>query len=203
MTQPTRHPDADQGSLRTCVGSRQTHPPEELERFVLLGGQLVFDMRQRAPGRGVWLRPHPECVREALRRGGFQRGFRTKLQVPSEQELLETLRQGITRRLRETLQVAARARRLSAGQEQVSEAMRVNRARLLLIASDASEGSQSKFSQNAARKEIPVCADFDGGELGQLAGREFVSVVTIHDADLATRILRDAQKLRDLGAFEG
>lgn len=204
MTKPTTHTDPPtDASLRTCVGSRQTLPPERLERFVLIDDQLVFDMRRRAPGRGVWLKPDVESVRRALKKGGFQRGFGQRLALPSEDELLEMLRQGITRRLRETLHTAARARKLVAGQDISSEAMRNNTARALLLAQDAGESTRSKFTANADRKELPLIAIWGGEELGHLVSREFVSVMAITDAVLAERALADIEKLRDLGAIEG
>lgn len=204
MTKPTIHTESTPpASLRTCVGSRQTLPPQQLERFVLIDGQLVFDMRRRAPGRGVWLKPELDCVRRALKKGGFHRGFGQRVELPDESELVEMLRQGIARRLRESLHTTARARALAVGQDAVSDAMRRNTAQLIALASDAGESTRTKFSSNARRKSLRLIEVWNGEELGHLVSRDYVSIVAVTDASLAERVVTDIEKLRALGAIEG
>ena len=62
--------------IRTCVGCRATAPQHELVRVVLVDGKAVVDRERRAPGRGAWVHPAPECLTGA-RRGGLARSFKS------------------------------------------------------------------------------------------------------------------------------
>ncbi len=45
-------------------------------RVVLVDGDLAFDLRRRAAGRGAWLHPEPKCLDSAERRRAFARALR-------------------------------------------------------------------------------------------------------------------------------
>jgi predicted RNA-binding protein YlxR (DUF448 family) len=55
-------------------GARNDKP--SMQRFVLVEGRLEPDPGQRRPGRGAYVCGR-ECAERALRRGGFQRSFRS------------------------------------------------------------------------------------------------------------------------------
>ncbi|MDQ6938423.1 MAG: YlxR family protein [Actinomycetota bacterium] len=68
---------------RTCVGCRRRSSAEELLRVVAVGvgdpptsWAVVADPARRAPGRGAWLHPVPECAELAVRRRAFTRALR-------------------------------------------------------------------------------------------------------------------------------
>lgn len=189
---------------RTCVGCRQATAGEALERFVYIEGQgIIFDLRRKAPGRGVYVHPRIDCITQAVKRKGFARGF--KMQVPDVNldEFIKTMSEGIERRLREALQVAVRAQRVAMGQTKVSEAMQANEVALLFVAPDSSTGAQKKFSSNADRKGVAVVNTLDGSTLGRLVGRDFVSVLAINDAELSARINTDIEALAELSVDQG
>jgi predicted RNA-binding protein YlxR (DUF448 family) len=62
------------------VGCGELAAKAELKRFVLAEGRVEPDPAQRRPGRGAYLCGRA-CAEVALRRGGFARSFRTKVQV--------------------------------------------------------------------------------------------------------------------------
>lgn len=194
-------------SERTCIGCREKASPEELERFVVLGAgtqsALVFDARQRARGRGAHVHARPACVEQAVRRGGFARSFRQKLRVDEPQEMLVTMREGIGRRLTETLQAALVSGNLVLGGTQLEEAVRHGRVALILLASNAGDATAQKLESNAARKTVTVRREFSGEALGSVARRDFVAVIGVTSAAFASRIDRDLVKLVSLGAFPG
>ena len=72
------------------MGCGEAAPKEQLVRFVLRDGELVRDPDGRQPGRGAYLHPDARCAREAERRRGFDRSFRTQVRTPAD--LLESLR---------------------------------------------------------------------------------------------------------------
>jgi uncharacterized protein len=58
--------------------------PSELLRVVVVDGAVVPDTRRRLPGRGAWLHPDPDCLRNAEKRRAFPRAF--KVQGPLDVE---------------------------------------------------------------------------------------------------------------------
>lgn len=186
---------------RSCVGCREPGTKEELERFIYhdeVG--LVYDLRKKAPGRGAYLHPVATCVEQAGRKGGFSRAFKRPVPIDAH-KLIEEMRQGIFRRLQESLRVAFRAQHLFIGATAVADAMKNDRAALVVLASDASEGTRAKFSSNAQRKTLTVRQAMTGEQLGAVFGREFVALVAVAPFAGVAAIGRDIDSLERLKAF--
>src|SRR5216684_568768 len=63
---------------RLCIATREVRPVGELMRFVVgPDGSVVPDLKNRLPGRGVWITARRHLVEEAVRRRMFGRGFKT------------------------------------------------------------------------------------------------------------------------------
>ena len=78
--------------MRQCVGCREMRPKKELVRVVKSPeGTISLDFRGKAPGRGAYLCPNPECLKKAIRAKALERAFDT--QIPQEilEQLLQTL----------------------------------------------------------------------------------------------------------------
>ncbi|HEV7906882.1 MAG TPA: YlxR family protein [Pseudonocardiaceae bacterium] len=83
--------------VRTCVGCRTRTLPSELLRVVVVDGTVVPDTCRRLPGRGAWLHPDLDCLRDAERRRAFPRALRvqgtldvTGLRIHLEQSVHES-----------------------------------------------------------------------------------------------------------------
>ena len=61
--------------VRTCVGCRRKAGKSELVRLVWQQSVTV-DPAQRAPGRGAYLHPGPDCVALAVKRRSLGRALR-------------------------------------------------------------------------------------------------------------------------------
>ncbi len=170
-----------------------------MERFVLMDTELVWDMRRKAPGRGAHVHARKECLSNALR-SGFSRAFRQRVVSPELQDLCDQMIAGLERRREETLRLAVRARQASVGQDAVKEAMRRSEVELLLLARDAGVSTSQKYRANASRKEVEVLDALDGARLGAVWRRDFVAVMSIHSAHLASSLSQDTDKLEILGA---
>ena len=70
------------------MGCQQVSPRHELLRFVLVAGRLQPDPAGRAPGRGAWLHPNPQCAAAARKRGGFARSLRVRVDDAALDELI-------------------------------------------------------------------------------------------------------------------
>ena len=69
--------------MRTCVGCRRRDHQNALLRVVAVRDEdtatrwsLVPDDRRRAPGRGAYVHPVPECLQTAIARRAFGRALR-------------------------------------------------------------------------------------------------------------------------------
>jgi len=88
---PTPRPE------RTCVGCRKVAPRDQLVRLVRehipdgVAPRVRPDLTGSAPGRGAWLHPDAACLELALRRGGFARSFREKVDTGHLAQELEHL----------------------------------------------------------------------------------------------------------------
>ena len=82
-------PDLDNGprtgksaTVRMCAVSREQRPIDELIRFVVSPqGDVVPDVKNKLPGRGLWISASRETVAEAVRRHQFSRGFKRDVRV--------------------------------------------------------------------------------------------------------------------------
>ena len=136
------------------MGCRQTVGQAELERFIYHESVgLVFDMRKKAPGRGAYTHPDVACLTQAATRGGFSRAFKRKVVVDAEGLVGEVIR-GIYRRLIEGLRVAMTSQNLYIGATAVVEALKNKPVGLILLAEDASPGTEQRFAALAERDGI-------------------------------------------------
>ncbi len=183
---------------RMCVGCRGQAPKDELERFIYHDDVgVVFDLRQKAPGRGVYVHAERDCLRLAARKGGFSRGFKRRVVVDAD-ELTEDVRRGIRRRLDEGLRVALQSQHLFVGATAVAQAFKDEAVGLLLVAADAGESTRRKYASNADRKNTPVRDALTGEQLGAVCGRDFVAVMALAPSRPLASVRRDIDKLAHL-----
>jgi len=64
-----------------CAACRTKRPAHELVRFVLADSTLMVDLDRALPGRGVHLCAQPRCLRQAVKRQVFRRGFSTSVDL--------------------------------------------------------------------------------------------------------------------------
>ena len=69
--------------MRQCVGCREMKMKKELIRVVRSPeGELSLDFKGKAPGRGAYLCPDPECLKKAIKSRALERAF--SCQIPQE-----------------------------------------------------------------------------------------------------------------------
>lgn len=91
--QHSRHKDDKKEHLRHCIVTRQKKPRDDMIRFVLSPDHIVTpDLKEKLPGRGVWLTAKKELLTEAIKKGHFNRGFQERSEPPEQlEDLVETL----------------------------------------------------------------------------------------------------------------
>lgn len=187
------------GPERTCILSRDHGSREGLIRLALgPDGQVLPDIRAKAPGRGAWIGVAREELDAANAkgklRGALSRAFKTgELTIPDD--LGQRIADQLERAFLDRLGLEAKAGHITTGTAKIDTAARSGQVHLLLHASDARPDGAGKLAQ-AWR----VGRDLEGsGEQGlalpvprtilSLAlGRENVVHVAVTDPAAAGRI---------------
>lgn len=185
--------------IRTCILAREESPRDGLIRLVLSpDGEVLPDIRAKAPGRGAWIgvdRAELEAAQaKGKLRGALARAFRTQdIRVPDD--LAARIETQLQRGALDRLGLEAKAGHVTTGGEKLDKAARAGRLHLLLHASDAGEDGAGKLAQawrvgsdmeGSGRKglTLPVPRTI----LSLALGRENVVHAGLTDAKAAKRV---------------
>lgn len=63
--------------MRQCLGCREMKPKKELIRVVRSPDEtaISLDFQGKAPGRGAYLCPNPDCLKKAIKSRALERAF--------------------------------------------------------------------------------------------------------------------------------
>jgi predicted RNA-binding protein YlxR (DUF448 family) len=187
-------PEAESGPSRRCLATGRVRPKDELIRFVVgPAGELVPDLAERLPGRGLWLSPGPDMVNTALSKGLFAKAARAKVAAPAD--LADRLEDLLVRRCQDLLGLARRAGQAVAGFEKVKGLLGQGPAALILCAADAAEDGRRKIAGLTGGKE-PI-ALLTRAELGLAMGRDQAVHLAVAPGGLAKRLEREFSRLAE------
>ena len=66
--------------MRQCMGCREMKPKRELIRVVRSPeGSVALDFKGKAPGRGAYLCPDPQCLKKARKSGSIGRALEVEI----------------------------------------------------------------------------------------------------------------------------
>jgi predicted RNA-binding protein YlxR (DUF448 family) len=187
------------GPERKCVLTGGKTDRAALIRLVLApDGQVLPDVRAKAPGRGAWIGVGRDELQRALDSGKLKsalfRGFRRRdLTVPAD--LPEQIERQLERAALDRLGLEARASTLVTGSDRIENAARSGKLLLLLHAADAGEDGNRKLDQawrvgegeeGGDRRGLVIAASRT--ILSAALGRENVVHVGVTDAGAARRL---------------
>ena len=67
--------------MRQCLGCREMKPKKELIRVVRSSdGKVMLDFSGKAPGRGAYVCPNPDCLKKACKAKALERAFDTAIE---------------------------------------------------------------------------------------------------------------------------
>lgn len=136
---------------RTCILSREHGARGDLIRLALSpDGELLPDVRAKAPGRGAWIGVDRKTLEEAQAkgrlRGALARAFKgAAVRVPDD--LGERIETALRQAALDRLGLEARSGTLLTGSEKIETSARKGEVRLLLHAADAGEDGNRKLDQ--------------------------------------------------------
>lgn len=130
--------------IRQCLVTRERRPAAEMLRFVLdPEGVVVPDIKRRLPGRGVWVTADRDCLREAVRRRLFGRGFKCEVRVDAE--LPETVERLLRDDALGALSLARKSGLVVTGFEKTRAQLLKGDVGALIAASDGAGDGRSKL----------------------------------------------------------
>ena len=167
--------DGEEGPLRTCLVTREKGERSGMIRFVLSPeGEVTADIRNRLPGRGVWIKTSRSTISEAVRRKVFDRGFRGPARIandlPGEVERL------LEADALQMLGLANKAGIVVTGFGKVEDELASGTAAIVVHAADAAQDGIRKLGQAARRAgHLPQRVNlFGSARLGLALGRPHV-----------------------------
>lgn len=184
---------------RRCILSGDRADPETLVRLALgPAGEILPDVRAKAPGRGAWVGVPREALEKAQAngklKGALARAFKTgEFAVPDD---LSALIEGALRQdLLSRLGLESKASMLLTGSEKIDVAARKGLVKILLHAADAAADGNRKLDQalrvgqeaegsDLAGLVLPV----DRNALSMAMGRENVVHIAVTDSKAASRL---------------
>lgn len=182
--------------MRRCVATGVSLPKARLLRFVVSpGGEVVPDVAERLPGRGLWVTPRRALLEGPQAKRQFARAARRAVVVPDD--LGERVEGLLVRRCLDLVGLTRRAGAVSTGFEQVRRELKRGRVRALLTASDAASGGADKLEAlvRAAAPEVVPVRLFEAAELAAALGGAHVVHAALAPGGATERFLAEARRL--------
>ena len=182
------------GPERRCIVTGETRPKAELVRFVVgPEGQIVPDVLEKLPGRGIWVTAERDAIEKAAAKGLFARAAKRAVTVPDD--LADQVERQIARHLVELVSIARKSGEAVAGFEKVKSWLAAGRAKVLLQASDGSERGKGKLWTPEGGRYFDILTS---AELGLAFGRESVIHGALASGGLGSRVVEEATRLSGL-----
>ncbi len=192
-------PNADSGdealaspTLRRCIVTRQPLEKPAMVRFVVdPEGRVTPDLKERLPGRGLWVTASREAMDQAVARHAFSKAARQSVKVAPD--LAAQVAALAKREVAELLGLARKSGQLVAGFEKVEAALRAGKVRVLVAASDGAEDGRGKLARLAG-SGVEICAPLTAAELAQALGREHAVHAAIKAGGIAEKTIIAARR---------
>ena len=186
-------------SERRCILSGERADPAHLIRLAISpDGEVLPDVRGKAPGRGAWMGLPRAALEQAVRngrlKGALARAFKGEaLHIPAD--LPERIDAALRSDLLARLGLEAKASNLVTGHEKIDVAARRGAVHLLLHAADAGADGSRKLDQawrvgegREGEELAGARLSVDREALSMALGRNNVVHVAVTDAEAAKRI---------------
>ena len=163
-------------------------------------GAVVPDLKEKLPGRGVWVTAAYDTVAKAAKRNVFARALKTEAKVP--EDLAGQVDRLLADAALSALGLANKAGEAVFGHAKVEEALAKGRVLALVHASEAAEDGCRKLDGKARGlregSPIPAVRAFGTDELGLASGRTNVIHAALIQGGAARKFLAAAVARRAL-----
>jgi uncharacterized protein len=199
---------------RMCAVSREVRPISELIRFVVgPDGDAVPDVKNKLPGRGLWVTATRDALESAIKRKIFARGFKREVRLPAD--LLDRTGRLLEQSALDALAIAAKAGSVVSGFAKVENALAHDHVMALLHAAEAAPDGVKKLNaalhrnsrQGPRAGSIQIVQVLSGAQLDLALGRSNVIHAALLAGPVSDTFLARLQRLErfhtgDLGTSE-
>ena len=174
-------------------------PPTYAHLPMILGpdGTIVPDLKEKLPGRGVWLTAAHDTVAEAVKRKAFGRAL--KAEAKASDALADQIDKLLTEAALASFAMANKAGEVVFGHSKAEEALAKGRVVALVHAADAAEDGCRKLDGKAMAategRRIPAVCTFSGDELSLASGRTNVIHAALIQGGAARKFLAAASRI--------
>ena len=183
-------------TLRRCIVTRQALEKPAMIRFVVdPEGRVAPDLKERLPGRGLWVTAERAVLEQAVAKNAFAKAARQSVRV--DRDLAGRVAALARREVAELLGLARKSGQLVAGFEKVEAALRSGKVRVLVAASDGAEDGRGKLARLAG-SGVEICAPLTAAELAQALGREHAVHAAIKAGGIAEKTIIASRRLAAL-----
>ena len=193
---------------RTCIVTRREMLPEEMIRFVCgPNEQIVPDIKQCLPGRGVWVTANKEKIEEAEKRQVFRHGFKSK--SVTAKGLADLTGKLLYDDALAALSITKKAGLAVTGKSKVNEQIRKGRVALVIHATDAAADGVEKIDTLVAAItreediEILIRRAFSGGELDKALGGSNVTHLALLSGGATENLIVKLERLEKFWSEPG
>ena len=173
--------------MRTCLGTRERLPREEMIRVVRdPEGRIRVDRYLKAPGRGAHLTYDRDAIEAAVKRRAFGRAFEQPVLAVDGEALIAEVIESIEARIRDGLALGRRAGLTVSGLDSVDRCF--ERMGALVLATDAAPATAEHLRRRAERAGCPLWTFGDREVLGGGQGKPARVAVGVIDRALAERL---------------
>lgn len=198
MTRGGKSKDRDDPE-RKCIVTGEVQPKAGLIRFVVgPEAQVVPDVLEKLPGRGIWVAADRDALEKAIAKGLFARSAKQPVTVPDG--LVEQVERQLARHVVNLIALTRKSGRAVAGFEKVKGWLAEGRAKVLFQASDGSERGKGKLWTPEGGRWFGVLTS---SEMGLAFGRESVIHGALAAGGLSTRVVEEATRLSGLRGLGG
>lgn len=193
----TREDETMEGRERRCIVTGEILPDEKRVRFVVgPDNQIVPDIEETLPGRGIWVKAERAAVEKAVAKGLFARA--AKAQVTADADLPDRVERLLVRRMTGDLGLARKSGMLVFGFDNVARALTERTPPAVLMeASDGAQDGRRKLKNAAINQgvEATLIEVLSSAELALALGRENVIHAAVKPGRLAERLILEAARL--------
>ena len=181
--------------IRRCIVTGFRANKKDLMRFVVSPeNDLVPDLKNKLPGRGIWVTANKFALEKAIVKNIFSKVAKEKISI--RPDLVTSIENQLRKQILANVSLAKKAGMAIFGFEKVRLELIKNTNWLLIQAFDGSSRELDRLSGRVKKENIVTC--LSGSELGSVFGRNSVIHCVILNSGFIQKIIFEANRLNNL-----
>ena len=183
---------AAENGMKVCIVTKNTFPRTEMLRFVVSPNrEIVFDVDEKLPGKGIWISADKDILQKAVQKKIFNKAAGMSVVIP--ENLTDIVLGKLQEKCLSLLAFTRKAGMLVFGFEGVKKALTNMVVSVAFEADDAAQNGKDKLYRPT--DTFPVFSCLTREDLGQITGMEQQVHVAVLDSKLAENLIVAGKKL--------